>query len=279
MSIQTRASFHKETLAFARTERLTLMVAILIGWSILGPLLIRGLGVMMDSLAPFYDELGMDVTDMTEMLAANVSTGVMSAISDLTVVGLIASLVLINSFAGGEQKKRSIMMPKSAGLRNKPYLLPKYIIYPITALVLAVIAAFTAWGISILIFDVNDVSGVNVLLGGLLAGVTLMFYICIHITLGTATGKAGMSSVIVIIMSLILPNLFAALGSELIYNPFTLNIIAATMIPGAATSEFSAHEIIMTVIITLALMVILYFIALFVQNAKKIDNSGNEIRL
>ena len=281
MNMQTKASFHKEYLAFTKTHRLLILALIIIGWAILGPIMIRGLGIVMNTLAPVYDELGLDISEMTDMLALNVSTGVTSAISDLTTTGLIAALILINSFAGGEQKKRSIMIPKSAGLRNHPYLLPKYIIYPLTVLILATIAAFVSWGISTIVFEINDVSGLNVLLGGLLAGISLMFYISIHLTLGTATGKAGMSSVIVIIISLLLPNLFAALGSELIYNPFTLNIMATSLIIDniALMPLFQPQEIIVTVIITLVLIAILYFIALFVQNAKKIDNSGNEIRL
>ncbi|MCL2228169.1 MAG: hypothetical protein FWB97_11210 [Oscillospiraceae bacterium] len=279
MSTQTKSCFKKEVLAFSRTKKLLILVCIVIGWAILGPLMIRGLGLVMDTLAPIYDEFGMDVAGMTEMIAANVSLGVVSAISDLTTVGLIAFLLLINSFAGGEQKKRSIMIPKSAGLRSFPYLFPKYIVYPLTALALAIVAAFVAWGVSAMAFEVNDVAAGGVLLGGALAGVSLMFYICIHLTLGTATGKAGMSAAVCIIASLLLPNMFALLGSELIYNPFTLNVIAGTVVPGGAVSAFLVQEIAMTVLIVLAIIVALFFIALFVQNAKKIDNSGNEVRL
>jgi len=279
MNSQLRSCFTKEGLAFTRTKRLTILVLIVFGWAILGPLLIRGLGVLMDSMGQIYDELGMDITGMTDLLAANVSTGVVSAMSDLTTTGLIAFLILMNSFAGGEQKKRSIMIPKTAGLRNFPYLFPKYIIFPLTALVLAIIAGFIAWGISYLVFDFNDVSASNVLLGGTLAGVSIMFYITIHLTLGTATGKAGMSSAVIIIASLLLPNLFAAMGSELIYNPFTLNMIAASIIPDINAGFFTANEIIMTVVITFAIMIVLFFIALFAQNAKRIDNRGNEIKL
>ena len=279
MNTQTKACFKKELLAFTRTKRLLLIAIIMLGWAMLGPLLIRSLGLVMEVFTPVYDEFGMDVTGMTEMLAANVSTGVVSAISDISTIGLIVILLMINSFAGGEQKKRSIMIPKSAGLKSINYLLPKYIIYPLTALVLAIIAAFISWGISSAVFEINDVNASGVLLGGILAGISLMLYICIHLTLGTATGRAGMSAVICIIASLILPTLFSALGSEYIYNPFTLNIIAASAVLQNSMPIFPGLEIVVTIIITLVIMVALFLIALFVQNAKKIDNSGNEIRL
>jgi len=277
MSIQTRAGFKKEMLAFTRTNRLLILALIILGWAALGPLLIRGLGVVMDTLTPLYDEMGVDITGMTDMLVASTSNGVISAIADLTTTGLIAALIIINSAAGGEQKKRSMIIPKATGLKNQSYLFPKYIIYPVTALILATIAAFVAWGTSILAFEINDVSAQSVLVAGVLAGITLMFYITLHLTIGTSTGQAGMSSIICIIASLILPNLFAALGSELIYNPFTLNLIAVSQIQN--TQAFQGSEIIGTALIVFALMIILYLIALFAQNAKKIDNSGNEIRL
>ncbi|MCL2391564.1 MAG: hypothetical protein FWC66_03010 [Oscillospiraceae bacterium] len=279
MSVQTSACFKKEIQAFTRTKRLLIIILILIGWAMVAPLLIRSLGVAMDVFAPVYDELGMDVSGMSELFATNVSTGVIPAVSDLTTTGLIAFLILINGFAGGEQKKRSIMIPKSAGLRSFGYLFPKYIIYPLTAIVLAIIAAFVSWGASIIVFEVNDITAQGVFRGGMLAGVSLMFYICMHLTLGTATGKAGMSSVICIVASLLLPNLFAVLGAQQVYNPFMLNMMAVSALADDAMHRLMAQEIFATVLVALILMVMLYFVALFVQNAKKIDNSGNAISL
>ncbi|MCL2366281.1 MAG: hypothetical protein FWC75_04440 [Oscillospiraceae bacterium] len=279
MNQQISASFKKEKLAFFRTKRLLMLILIVVGWGILGPVLLRGLGVMIDSLTPVYDDLGMDVSGMTQILATYVSTGVASSISDITSVGLIAFLLMINSFAGGEQKKRSIMIPRTSGLRSTGYLLPKYIIYPLTALILAIVAAFASWGASVLVFEINDVAVGGVLSAGLIAGVCLMFYICIHLTLGTATGRAGMSSVLVIIVSLLVPGLFSVLGSDYIYNPFLMGTMAVSAISGDGILMVMNSEIVMTLLIALVLMVIFYFLALFAQNAKKIDNSGNEIKL
>jgi hypothetical protein len=106
-----------------------------------------------------------------------------------------------------------------------------------------------------------------------------MFYICAHLTLGTATGKAGMSSAICIGVSMILPGIFAVIGSENVYNPFTLNMLAGSVVFDDTRSAVPAQDILMTVFIAFAVMAVLYFIALFAQNAKKIDNSGNEIRI
>jgi len=275
MNLQTKACYKKEWLAFLRTKRFFILIIIFIGWATLEPLMVRGLGVALETLAPVYEEMGMDVTQMTEMIAMSASTGVILAINSINTVGLISFLLLINSFAGGEQKKRSIMIPKTSGLKNTAYLMPKYIIYPLSALILAVVAAFVAWGVSALVFDINDVSVQGIFFGGILAGVSLMFYVCIHITIGTATGRPGMSAVICIVASIIVPGLFAILGAELIYNPFGLSLNAAT----AAISGSLMVQDAVAVIIAVVMMAILYLVALFALNTKKVDNSGNEIMI
>ena len=279
MKKQTKASFKKEALAFFRTKKFLIVASVLIGWSILNPLLMVGLGSLMNAMSPIYDEMGMDVSIMTDLLGSTASMGVSSAVGELAGTGLVVFILLINSFAGGEQKKRSIIIPKSSGLRNFSYIFPKFIVYPLSALVLAVAGAFASWGASALIYRVNDVSPEGVLVGGALAGVCLMFYTCGHLTLGTATGKSGMSAAVCIVSALLLPNIFAALGSDYVYNPFTLNIMAASVVSEGALQKMLPLDIAMTVLVAFVLMVIFYLIAIFAQNAKKVDNTGNEMKL
>jgi len=279
MNLQTKASFKKEYLAFFRTKKFLILALVLIGLSILNPLMITGLSFLLDSLSGIYDELGMDVSMLTDMLNSSVSTGVSQSVMDVAQTGLIVFLLVINSNAGGEQKKRSIMIPRSSGLRSFSYILPKFIIYPLTAFVLAMAAAFASWGVSLSAFRYNDVSPSGVLLAGVLIGVCLMFYVCAHITIGTATGKAGLSATVCIVASLLLPSLFTLFGSEIAYNPFTLNVLAGSVVHSNGLSAAQALELAMTVVTTLVIMVILFFLALFAQNAKRVDNSGNEMRI
>lgn len=279
MELQTKASFKKEYLAFFRTKKFLILTFVIIGVSVLNPLMIAGLSFLLDSLSGFYNEVGMDISILSDMLSSSVSTGVAQSVMDIAQTGLIVFLLVINSNAGGEQKKRSIMIPRSSGLRSFGYIFPKFIIYPLTAFVLAVVAAFASWGSSMMAFRNNDVTPVEVLLAGVLVGVCLMFYVCAHITIGTSTGKAGLSAAVCIVASLLLPSLFTLFGSEIAYNPFTLNVLAGTVVHSNGISAFQAIEAAITVVITLAIMVILFFLALFVQNARKIDNSGNEIRI
>ena len=277
--MQTKACFRKEFLAFSRTYKLVILALVFIGLAVFNPLMLRGMGLLMDSLSGVYDEFGMDVSGMTAALSESVSTGVSTAVMELAQTGLIVFLLVINSNAGGEQKKRSVIIPRSAGLRSFSYLFPKYIIYPLTAFVLATAGAFAAWGAAAALFSVNDVTASSVLAAGALVGVCVMFYVCIHLTIGTATGKPGLSAAVCIGVSLLLPNIFSLMGSEYVYNPFTLNILAGSVVNRDMLSATSPLDVIITVLIALAIMIILFFVALFAQNAKAIDNSGNEIAI
>jgi len=279
MNIQTRASFKKEFLAYFRTRKFLIVALVVIGLSLLSPLLITGLGVLMDSMSDIYEDFGMDVSEMTGMLSSSSSLGVSSSVSDITGVGLIVLLILINSAAGGEQKKRAVMIPRSAGLRSFPYLFPKFIIYPLSVFILAIVAMFTSWAASSIVFEVNDVTFNMVLLAGILSGVCLMLYVCFHLALGTATGNAALSATMCIIASVLLPNVFALTDIEYMFNPFALDLLASSVIVGGKVTGAEVIDIVITIIFALAIMIGTYFISLFANNAKKIDNSGNDIDL
>ena len=280
MHIQTKASFNKEILAFFRTNKFLIVAIVIIGWSLISPLIYVGTIALLESMKPVYDSVGMDISGMTGMLdVGTVSLGVSTGISGLTQIGLIVYLLLINSFAGGEQKKRSVIIPRSSGLRSFSYVFPKFIVYPLAALVLSIAGAFASWAVSAIIYDIQDVTMGGVLLGGTLAGVCIMFYVCSHLTLGTATGMPGMSAAVCIVASLILSDIFAFANPDHIYNPFTLNYLAAAAVHEGALRYVQPRDIVFTILIALVLMVILFFVALFAQNARKVDNSGNEVRL
>jgi len=279
MNIQTGASFRKELLAYFRTKKFMIVALVVIGLSLLSPLLITGMGLLMDSMSDIYEDFGMDVSEMTGMLSSSSSLGVSSSVSDITGVGLIVVLILINSAAGGEQKKRAVIIPRSAGLRSFPYLFPKFIIYPLSVFILAIIAMFTSWAASSIVFEVNNVTFNMVLLAGILSGVCLMLYVCFHLALGTATGNAALSATVCIVASVLLPNIFALTDMEYMFNPFALDLLAASVVVSDKLTGAEVLDLVITMIFALTIMIGTYFIALFAQNARKIDNSGNDIDL
>jgi len=279
MSTQTGASFKKEFLAFFRTRTFLTIALVIVGLAIVIPLMVTGMGLFMGEMSEFYEELGTDVTGMTEALSESAIIGVQSSIESISSVGLIITVIMLNKFAGGEQKRRSIIIPRSSGLRSFAYIFPKFIIYPLSILILSIAGAFTSWLISIPLFTENNLTANGVLLAGVLTGVTLMLYVCFHLTLGTATGKAGMSSAICITMAFILPGVLSQIVDGNLYNPFTLELLVIPVLQSRSISATMLQDILVTIGFALGIMVILFLVALFAQNAKRIDNRGNEIDL
>jgi hypothetical protein len=279
MGIQTKAGFKKEFLAFFKTGTFTIIACVIIGLSLFSPLLLAGLGSMMDSLSNVYDEFGMDVSEMTDVLASSSALGVILSIETVVGTSLIVVLLLLNKTAGGEQKKRSVIIPKSAGLRSFAYIFPKFIVYPLTVFALTFLAVLASLPLSVWLFEVNDVTAGGVLLAGVLSGVSMMFYVCCHLALGTATGKAGMSAAVLITASIILSMVFSAVDFEYMFNPFAFGALASEAVMfGVASTSFLIDNLI-SIAFALGIMVVTFFVALFAQNAKKIDNTGDEIEL
>ncbi|MCL2221274.1 MAG: hypothetical protein FWC20_03410 [Oscillospiraceae bacterium] len=279
MNIQTRASFIKESIFFFRTGRFFIVAAVIVGLAVFIPLLIAGMSAFMYAMSDVYDEMGVEVTGMTAMLSENSSVGVSSSASEITGVGLMVLIILLNRAAGGEQKKRTIIIPKSAGLRSFSYLFPKYIVYPLSAFALGFLAMLASFGISVLLFNTNDVLFLNLILAGLLVGSCLALFVCFHLTLGTATGQAGLSATVCIIAAFLLPLTFGLTGSDFIFNPFAMDLLASTTIMSGTLSGSEVMDIIFTILFAKGIMVVTFLIGLFAQNARRIDNSGNDKEL
>lgn len=269
--IQLRAGFYKELLAFSRTNRIFILTIVFIGIAAAYPLLVWGSRMVLSAAgAEVFG--GMDI--LADELLYNATAGLQSGVEGLTTVGLLVFLLLINSFAGGEQKRRSIIIPRSAGLNNFNYIFPKFIVYPVTMFLLTFVSVYVASFISGMLFENNNMHAENIFISASLAAVFNMLYVCLHLTLGTATGKAGMSSAICIVSALlVLPVFFAALNVLPETNPFIMNIAAMSI----ASGLWVGSEVVVGVVIAFVIMIVVFFIALFVQNAKKIDNRGNEV--
>jgi len=279
MGTQLKANFKKEFLAYFRTNGFTIIAASLIAIAIMTPVMLVVMGALMTAMSDVYAEMGVDITGMTYAISSNSSTAVMSSVNDLTMVALIVLLLLLNRHAGGEQRKRSVIIPRSAGLTTFSYIFPKFIVYPLSAFVLGVAGMMASWFVSGLLFDVNDVPLVMAALAGALVGVCLMLYVCFHLSFGTATGLPGLSATVCIIASFFLPFAITVADADLVFNPFALPLMATQAVGNGFITASERQDIIITVLIAFAIMILTYFIALFAQNAKKIDNRGNEISL
>ena len=280
----------KEMMFFTRSFRMwgVLMAAVL--FALVAPLLIKLSFVMLDSLDTIMNEsgysedveyssggleFGLDFSggDMNADAEAQMGKfGAISALGDLTSTLMLVFMLVIMYAAGGELKKRSMIIPQNAGLSSKLYILPKFIIYPISAAIFAFCGIWIGFGVSTLVFPGVQVKILGVLEAAFAAGIYDAFIMVLYLTLGLCTAKAGIATVIMYGGSTILSALFSSLGADK-FHPFTLILQAQSAV---MEESFDAVNYWGSMGITVLIMVLCYFVTLFVISARRIDNRGRE---
>lgn len=280
----------KEMMFFTRSFRVwgILVAAVLLAAA--APLLIKLSFVMMDSLNEIMDESGYTYDSDNSAVGVNFEFdlgnsdandnmeeqmgkfGAVSALGDLTGTLMLIFMLVTMYTAGGELKKRSMIIPQNAGLSSKLYILPKFVVYPIAALLFAFCGMWIGFGVSTLVFPGVQVSVLGVLEAAFAAAVYDAFIIVLYLTLGLCTAKAGIATVIMYGGSAILSTLFTALGADK-FHPFTL----ITQAQSAVMEEsFDAANYWGSIGITVLIIALCYFVTLFVISVKRIDNRGKE---
>lgn len=293
MNNQVAASFKKEFLLFSRTGKLLIICIVFIAFAILEPLLIKG----MKAFSVWYDQVITTVSEETDTeMSINMeslmdtaygeepttSIGVLQACSDFQAIDLFVLLIVLNLAAGGEQKKRSTIIPSCSGLRSFSYTFPKFIIYPIFAFLITIVAMLCSYICSILIFTINDLSIFHVLLSGCFMGLYLAFFTTVHLFIGISTSRPAVSAIICIAASMILPSLLTIMQIADKFNPFglinfSLGVIQSARYETPLFNMYKPENILLTVLITLILMTIMFFLTLFIQTARKVENRGGNI--
>lgn len=280
----------KEMMFFSRSFRMwgVLVAAVLLAAA--APLLIKLSFVMMNSLSDMMDESGYTYdtdnstvgvnfgiefgdTDMNADMEEQMGKfGAVSALGDLTGTFMLIFMLVTMYTAGGELKKRSMIIPQNAGLSSRLYILPKFIVYPVSALIFAFCGVWIGFGVSTLVFPNVQVDILGVLEAAFAAAVYDAFVIVLYLTLGLCTAKAGIATVIMYGGSAILSTLFAALGADK-FHPFTLIIQAQNAV---MEESFDGVNYWGSIGITVLIMALCYFVTLFVISARRIDNRGKE---
>lgn len=293
MNGQIAASFKKEFMLFSRTFRLMGVCLVFVAFAILDPVMIKG----MKMIAGWYDDMLSSLSEQTDMdLDFNmesimnaaygedpsVSMGVIQSTSDMSSTSIIVMIIILNLIAGGEQKKRSTIIPSRAGLRAMSYTLPKFIIYPIAAFLSTLAAMIFSYLTSMVLFSVNDLSFLSVIVSGAFMGLFSAFFAAVHLFIGISTGKPAVSTVICIISIMFLPSILSIMGISDKFNPFALvsfaqHTIHASGAGMALTDFYTVQNIAVTVLVTLIVTAIMFFLTLFIQTAKKIDNRGGDV--
>ena len=302
----------KEFMLFSRTGKLIGVILVILIFSVMDPIMFKGMGAMVGAMANSIPEgSGAELTeymqtvkDMASMFDSfSASYLVATSIAEVTGLGLIILMFILMSAAGGEQKKRSVIIPQCAGLTPAGYIAPKFLIYPLSALLLSVLGVYLSAGVSSLLFGGSLDMG-KISLAALCLGVYMAFISVLQLTIGICTGKPGVSVIVVIIAASIIPVILSSLRVDR-FNPFALTGIAsnaaisaggeaeavgavseaaggsftsisAMMESLSASAEVDGLNLAVSVGVTVVISVILYFMTLFVLTARQVKNEGNE---
>lgn len=286
--MQIKYGFKKEWCQFTRTFRLGGIILALVSFAIADPLMYKLIDVMMETitsgdmfagiaaaLTSLDAEMAMDMNDMmNEMSAMYNNARLIYAVTNAEFCStsvLIICLILMST-AGGEQKKRATIIPACSGLEYVNYLIPKFVLYPATVFVLSFLSSLIAGLICNAVFTENLISGGMLLLSATLCGVYVAFIVAVFLSVGICTSRPGVTVVFIYIGSTLIELILSSLELTK-YHPFALrSLITGQMADASFVLADNVASIAVGVILSVVLGVVMFFLALGVLNAKKINN-------
>lgn len=302
MNAQLKYSFKKEGAQFTRKCKLLGIALAILGFALLNPLMYKFISVVLNGMdgmeLPGFDgqemqaEIqltsseggsgldglsgGMSFGDVTDAYNSAQTMFSMS-LAGMVSYSLLIIMIVMMKPAGGEQKKRAMIVPLCCGLDYKNYLIPKFIIYPLSVFGFAFLGGLTAGGLCNSLFA-NDILSVGqVALVSFMLGIYMAFIITVYLALGLCTSHPGAMVAAVFVGQLFLPSIIAAMGLSS-YQPFALlNLIGALSDPslGDILSE-NLTNILVSSAVAIAISVLMFFITLAVLNNKRVDNQQED---
>ena len=296
MNAQMKYSFKKEGAYLFRTFKFLGLVLAIFGFAIANPLMYKVTGLLFKQLNAnqptatvqvevdpaeggsdsIMDGLlgGMGMGDMAEMYSRADSTLMLSLVSFSSYSLLIIMLVMMST-AGGELKRRTMIVPMCSGLKFKNYLAPKFVIYPLVVFAVTFLGGLTSGGLCNALFEEGRVGFGMIALGSLLMAIYAAFIIAIYLSLGLCTSRAGIMVGAVFLGQLFLQSTLEGMGLE-DYQPFSLVTVVRNMYYEGYDLSAKLTSILVSIGLAVVIGVLMFVLALGVLNAKKIDNQEEE---
>jgi ABC-2 type transport system permease protein len=260
---QINAGLKKELLFFWRSFRLGGIIIAFIGCALFMPLMWGMMAAM--GMEDLFNQMGLEQIENGELFV--MYSGSLSMIISASIV----MLILMMGTAGAEQKKRSIIIPQTAGLTPSGYVLPKFMFYPMIIFIMTVISAFIANAACHAVLNVSY-SFEPVLITGSLVGLYMMFLVCFYLFMGIALVQPGLSILYVLAADMVFSEMLRAFGINR-FTPWSLPLMT-----DAVLLDFSnISNIVTTAVITLFICFVFMLLTLFAMVAKRMDNTADEV--
>ena len=297
--MQLKYSFKKEWSHFTRTGRLFGIIAAIFSFALSQPLMFRLMGAMMEMVdlntgggtdssifaavlggmtaSAGTDPFGGMNIGMDEIMSVYSDAGMIftTCISTFSGLSLLIVMLILMAASGGEQKKRAMIVPMCSGLEYKNYLIPKFIIYPLFTFAMTFISVVVTGYLCNALFPNNHLTDAMIFLTSAMYSVYMLFAVCVYMSIGLCTSRPGVAAVLVFIGQSILQSLFLGMGLT-DYNPFTLITLPSYMTMEEFDLAASMPSILVGAGISVIVAVLMFFLALGVLGAKKIDNTEEE---
>lgn len=283
-----KAGIKKEFMLFSRGFRLIGVIITIIGISLMYPLMYKSMEMMAGQIADMGQQIGGEAQDQVTGAVDSINgmmssleamyggsmaaVGFKTGVSSITSTGFLIISLLLMSTAGGEQKKRSIIIPDCAGLTPAGYVMPKFIVYPAMIGLLSFLGGMATGGISNLIYN-NELNINDIIFSSLCAAIYMLFMTALYFLIGLSTGRPGISVIIVYGGSTIIPILLQSLDIDR-YNPFTLQSLLMSSYKDADMNNFM-----LSTVVAFILSVICCLLALMIMTLRRVDNTVGEANL
>ena len=284
--MQIKYGFKKEWLLSLRTFRLFGIIITMFSFALADPLMYKLLAVMMDYMGTEFSTMeGMDAAmaeatgAMGQMAGLFNDAGLIFSVcmTEFCMTGLIIVMLLLMAPAGGEQKKRSTIIPACSGLKFFNYLVPKFVMYPAIVFITTFLASMTAGGLCNVLFVENQISFGVMALESIMCATFILFVISIYFCVGLCTSRPGIATIFIYIgmnlVDLILTNLKLTK-----FHPFALRSLISTGEMVYDDFEMSEHAASIAVGIALSFVIaaVMFFLTNAVLGAKKINNQEDK---
>ncbi len=283
-----KAGIKKEFMLFSRGFRLIGVIITIIGISLMYPLMYKSMEMMAGQIADMGQQIGGEAQDQVTGAVDSINgmmssleamyggsmaaVGFKTGVSSITSTGFLIISLLLMATAGGEQKKRSVIIPNCAGLTPAGYVLPKFIVYPVMIGLFSFLGGMATGGISNLIYN-NKLNINDIIFSSLCAAIYMLFMTALYFLIGLSTGRPGISVIIVYGGSTIIPILLQSLDIDR-YNPFTFQSLLMSSYNDADMNNFM-----LSTVVAFILSVICCLLALMIMTLRRVDNTVGEANL
>lgn len=280
--MQLKYGLKKEWLHFMRSFRFGGVLICIFSFAIVNPLLYKALVALAEIVErdaglkqQMIASTGIDFTTLAAE-ANNAGAVFCGTLLEFCATSLLVVMILLMSPFGGEQKKRTTLIPFCSGLEHKNYLIPKFVLYPAVTLAATFLGGCFGGVVCNAMYDQGDIGIGAILLGSLMAAVYATLMVTIYMALGLCTGRPGIMVIVMYLGQTLVQQILLHMAL-ISYNPFTLFFFINA---GALTNdEYIKGEltsIIVAIVLSLIISALMYFMTLSVLKSKKINNRENK---